>query len=329
MKHQANRRKWSQAVVSILGAGLLMSVPLAHAQDYPQKPIRIVVHYTAGGASDIMAREIAARLSPRLGQPVVIDNRPGGNGHIGIEFAARSAPDGYTLLLVGSPIVISPAMYKRLPFDSVKDFAPVTLLAKTPIVMVAARDFPAANAAEFIALAKSKPAKTYAYASASPAFQLSTEMMAAQAGISLLPVRYKGVVEGRTDVLAGRVAIMGDSVGAALPLIKSGQLKALAQLGKTRIAQLPDVPTMEESGLRGYDIQAWAGLVAPAGTPAPIINRLNAEVIRILEQQDFKDKFVSMGFYAEGSSPAALGDLIKRDIAVYKEAAKHANIEPE
>lgn len=309
-------------------ATALIGSPAAAAGDFPEKPIRIIVLYTAGGASDIMAREVARHLTERVGQPVLVENKPGANGHIGLEAAARSAADGHTIVLGASPVVVSPAMFKSLPFDSIRDFAPITLVAKTPNVLVAGKDLPANDFKELLALSKAKPG-TLTYASASPLFMLATELIKARSGLDALRVQYKGVVEGRTDVIAGRVSVMVDTVGAEMTAIRAGQVKPFAVLGSSRHPNLPEVPTLAESGLEGYDVQGWVGFLAPAGTPAEIIGKLNRSIGEVLQREDLRGKFSAMGFITQSSTPDELAELIKSDIALYKEAARQAGVEPQ
>jgi tripartite-type tricarboxylate transporter receptor subunit TctC len=301
----------------------------SRAAAWPSKPIKIIVLYTAGGASDIIARTLGKQLTESLGQPIVVENRPGGNGFIGLEAAARAEPDGYTLVLGASPLVVSPALFKSIPFDAVEDFAPISLVARTLNVLVASKSFPADNAAEFFALAKKAKPESYSYASASPLFTLATELMNVSAGIDLLPVRYKGVAEALTDVSAGRVSVMVDTVGAQMPHINGNRVKPLAVLSKTRHPNLPDVPTLAESGLAGYDEEGFVGLLAPAGTPAEIIARLNQETVKALQLPEVKSHLDQLGFVAASSTPEQLAERIRSDIERYKRVALEANIPKE
>lgn len=309
-----------------LGAGALT----AQAADgpWPNKPIRLIVLYTPGGASDIIARTLGQKLSDSLGQPVVVDNRPGGNGFIGLDIAAHAPPDGYTLVLGAAPVVVSPALFKSMPFDPVKDFVPVSLVARTLNVLVAAKSFPANNASELIAMAKAKPGE-YSYASASPLFTLASELINTSAGIDLLRVPYKGVAEALTDVSAGRVSVMVDTVGAQMPHIKGGRVKPLAVLSKTRHPNLPEVPTLAESGLPGYDEEGWVGILAPKGTPPEIVARLNKETVAALKLPDVQQKLDGLGFVTASSTPDQLATRIRTDIARYIKVASDAKIQKE
>lgn len=315
-------------------AALLFASSLAgaHAQvspDWPTKPLKLIVLYTPGGASDIIARTLGQKLSESLGQPVVIENRPGANGFIGLDAAARSAPDGYTLVLGAAPLVVSPALFKSMPFDPVRDFAPISLVARTLNVLVAAKSFPHDNAAQFIAAARAAPPGHYSYASASPLFTLASELIGTTAKIDLLRVPYKGVAEALTDVSAGRVSVMVDTVGAQMPHIQGGRVKPLAVLSKTRHPNLPDVPTLAESGLPGYDEEGWVGLLAPAGTPQPIVDRLNRATVQALQLTDVQARLNGLGFVTASSTPQQLATRITSDIARYQRVAQDANIPKE
>lgn len=319
-----------QFVKALLALSLAANGSWTQAADpWPSKPIRLIVLYTPGGASDIIARALGQKLSDSLGQPVVVENRPGGNGFIGLDAAARSAPDGYTLVLGAAPLVVSPALFKSMPFDPIKDFVPIGLVARTLNVLVTAKSFPANNAADFLAMARKAKPGEYSYASASPLFTLASELMASSARIELLRVPYKGVAEALTDVVAGRVSVMVDTVGAQMPHIKGGSVKPLAVLSKTRHPNLPDVPTLAESGLPGYDEEGWVGLLAPAGTPADIVARVNREMVKALQQPDIQARLNGLGFVTAPSSPEQLAERIRTDIARYIKVASDARIAKE
>jgi tripartite-type tricarboxylate transporter receptor subunit TctC len=318
---------------TVLGAALALQTlsPSTWAAEsaWPTKPVRLIVLYTPGGASDIIARTIGQRLTDIWGQPVVVENRAGGNGFIGLDVAAHAQPDGYTIVLGAAPLVVSPALFKSFPFDPVKDFAPITLIARTLNVLVAEKSFPANNAAEFFALAKKAPPETYSYASASPLFTLASELMAHDAGIRLQRIPYKGVAEALTDVMGGRVSMMVDTVGAQMPQIKSGRVKALAVLSKTRHPNLPNVPTLAESGLPGYDEEGWVGLLAPTGTPADVIAKINRDAGAVMQLPEVQARLNGLGFVTAVSTPAELAERIKTDIARYVRVANEAHIPKE
>ena len=316
-------------LLGFVAAVLLGCSSLGHAQgaqDYPSRPIRFIVTYTPAGAADYIAREIAQRLGALLGQPVVVENRPGANGNIGLEAAARAAPDGYTVVLAASPVVVSPVIYKQLPFDVVEDFAHITVIADTPMILVSTKDLPAGNLQEMIALSKAKP-KTLSFGSGSPLHLLASELINTRAGLDLLAVNYRGVAEARADVMTGRISMMTDSIGATLPYIKQGQLKPIGVLGAKRSALLPEVPTLMESGLAGYDVAGWVGLMAPARTPQPILDRLHSEMMKVLNAPDLQEKFANAGYLVAPGTHSVMKERIKREIAAYKEAAKQAKLE--
>ena len=321
-----NRR---QVLAAALALPAIRTPALAAGSAWPNKPVRLIVLYTPGGASDIIARTIGQRLSETWGQPVVVENRAGGNGFIGLDVAAHAAPDGYTLVLGAAPLVVSPALFKSYPFDPVKDFAPITLIARTLNVLVAEKSFPASSAAEFFALAKKAPPETYSYASASPLFTLASELMAYDAHVKLQRIPYKGVAEALTDVMGGRVSVMVDTVGAQMPQIKAGRVKALAVLSKTRHPNLPEVPTLAESGLPGYDEEGWVGLLAPTGTPAEVIDKVHRDAGAVMQLPEVQARLNGLGFVTATSTPAALGERIKTDIARYVRVANEAHIPKE
>lgn len=321
------RFRFPKALMALsLATACLVSPWAQAAEDWPVKPLRIIVLYTPGGASDIIARTLGQKLSESLGQPVVIENRAGANGFIGLEAAARAEPDGYTLVLGAAPLVVSPALFESVPFDSMKDFAPVSLVARTLNVLVAAKSFPADNAMDFITRAKQGKPEEYSYASASPLFTLASELINTSADIQMMRVQYKGVAEAMNDVAAGRVSVMVDTVGAQMPNITSGRVKPLAVLSSTRHPNLPDVPTLAESGLPGYDVEGWVGLLAPAGTPDAIIARLHKETVQALQLPDVQKRLDGLGFVTASSTPEELAERIRGDIERYQKIAAEAKI---
>ena len=280
--------------IAVLAAALCGA---ANAQPYPGKPIRIVTPYNPGGTADIMARIVAQRLTEAWGQPAVVENRAGASGMIGTDLVAKAAPDGYTLLAAYvTEIAIVPALYPKAAYDPLKDLAPVALTALTPMVLVINPAIPATSVREFSALAKAKPG-LYAYASAgggSPA-HLAGELLQRAAGIQLTHVPYKGGGQALTDTLAGHTAMFFSSMPSAIPHIKAGKLRAIAVSSARRATAMPDVPTVAESGGFEFDITAWNGLFAPAGTPREIINKINAEVVRALTAPEMSEKLSREG----------------------------------
>ena len=267
------------------------------AQTYPTKPIRIVVPFPAGGTTDVLARAAAQKLTESLGQPAVVDNRPGAGGNIGAELVAKSPPDGYTLLMgtVGTH-AINPSLYPKMPYDHVKDFAPVILVAGVPNVLVINPALPVNSVQELIAYAKANPGKlNFASSGNGTSIHLSGELFKTMAGVQMTHVPYKGSAPALQDLVGGQVQLMFDNLPSSLALIKGGKLKALAVTSSARAAALPDVPTLAESGLPGFEASSWFGLLAPAGTPQPIILKVNGDVAKWLASPEAKEKLLAQG----------------------------------
>jgi tripartite-type tricarboxylate transporter receptor subunit TctC len=277
-----------------LAAAALASC-LAAAQDaWPGKPVRLILPFPPGGGTDILGRLIAERLTAGLGQPVVTENRGGAGGNVGAEAAARSAPDGYTIVLVAPSLAISPSLYSKLNYDPVKDFAPVSLVATVPNVMITHPSVPASTLGEFIKLAKTKPGgMNFGSGGSGTSNHLACELFNIVAGVRLVHIPYKGVNLAMQDVLSGQIHFVVIGVPAAAPHIKAGRLRALALVAPQRSAALPDIPTVAEAGLRDFEVTTWYGILAPAGTPWPIVARLNAEIVRIMHAPEVKDRLAS------------------------------------
>ncbi|HET7765088.1 MAG TPA: tripartite tricarboxylate transporter substrate binding protein [Burkholderiales bacterium] len=285
------------------------------AQNYPSKPIRLIVPFAPGGGNDNVARLVGKRLGEGLGQPVVVDNRPGAGGVVGAELAAKSAPDGYTLFLggVGSH-AINPNLVKNLPYDPVRDFAPVELLAQAPLVLVVHPSVPARDIAEFVAYARRNPGKlNFASNGNGSSSQLAAVMFDSMAGIDMVHVPYKGLSPALTDLLSGQVQLMFSSVVAILPHIKAGKLRGLAVTGTKRLALLPGLPTIAESGFPGYQASSWYGILAPAGTPRDIVARLNAELAKALERPEVRSSLLAEGAEPAGGTPEAFAAHIRAE----------------
>lgn len=307
----------------------LAGTPLL-AQSYPQHPIRWVVPYSAGGASDTLARTLSEQLSNQLGQRVIVDNRPGGGGNIGSDVVAKSAPDGYTLLQVTDGNTISPSIYPTLTYDPVKDLAAITLLATGPHVIVAHPSLPADDLQGLIRLAKAQPGMiAYATAGIGSAQHLAGEMLKRDAKIDISHIPYKGGGQAITDLLGGqvKVAIMG--VAPVLPHIKAGRIKALAVTSRQRAAVLPNVPTVAESGVPGFESVQWFGVAAPAGTPQPIIDRLYREIGAAMNSPDMKTRLASIGAESVVSTPHEFAAYIAEDVKRWGSIAKAMNIKVE
>ncbi|MEP9378684.1 tripartite tricarboxylate transporter substrate binding protein [Aquabacter sp. CN5-332] len=315
--------------VLVLVACLVTSAGAFAATDYPTRPIRIIVTYTPGGASDIIARLVGDELSKAWNQPVIIDNRPGAGGALGLEAAARSAPDGYTLVVgVSGTLVIGPHLMKNLTYDTRKDFKPVAMLSRVENILVVNPDFPAKDIKQLIALAKAKPGELN-YATGATAFQLCMELFKAETGVEIAAIPYKGDGPAALDVIAGRVPIMVSSVGAQLGAVRAGKLRALAVLGANRVATLPDVPTMSEAGVSNYLAVGWNSLVAPAGVPDEIADKLNREVNRILELPAIKSKIIEQGFEPWPMPRSEFASIIDNEYAKWGAVVKSSGIQPE
>ena len=300
----------------------------AQAQDYPSKPIRIVVPYPPGGASDVTARLLAQKLSEAWPQPAIADNRPGANGIVALEHVAKSAPDGYTLLFANlGPNAINPAVYSKLPYDALKDFAPITLTTLVPQVLVASPSLEARNIQELIALARANPGKiNYGTGGNGSANHLAVELMAAMTGIKLTAVPYKGDAQAMTDAMSGQVSLTLPTVVAAMPHIRSGKLRPLAVTTKERVPSLADVPTMAEAGVPGYESVSWGGIMAPAGTPAPVVHKLHAEFARILKMSEIQERMAGLGATVVASGPAEFSAFLQSELKKWDGVAKRAGI---
>ncbi len=309
---------------------LLLGASWAQAQNYPVKPVRIIVPYPPGGSADAVTRSFALQMAKRTGQQVIIDNRPGGSLFIGTVAAAKSPPDGYTLLLASvSSLAINVGTFKTLPYDPIKDFDPISLMYYTPLFLMTGSGIPAKSVKELIALAKKSPGKfSYASLGTGSSLHLAGAMFQSLAGLDLLHVPYKGPAAALPDLEQGRVTMIFNS-GAYLSSVKSGALRALATTGAQRVASLPDIPTMSEAGVPGYQVVIWFGLVAPAGMPKQIAGFLNREISEIVNDRSFKEPFLAAGIETGVSSPEAFAELIRTDIPRWEAALRSAKIELE
>ena len=297
---------------------------LATAQSYPTKPIKFIVPFPPAGSTDLSARAVAGKLGERIGQPVIIENRPGAGGNIGTDVVAKSQPDGYTLIVgtVGTH-GINPSLYSKMPYDHVKDFAPVILLSKTPNVLVVNPSLPVNSVADVIKLAKSKPNElTFASSGSGTSIHLSGELFKTMAGVQMTHIPYKGSGPMLIDLISGQVNMAFDNLSAAMQHIKAGKLKALATTGTQRPPNLPDVPTIAEAGLAGYDSTSWNAIFAPAGTPPAVIDRLNREIRAILESPDTRKFFTEQGAEAGGGTPAELAEFVRAETAKWQKVVK-------
>lgn len=302
---------------------------IAHAQDtYPTRPIRMLVPFSPGGASDTAARVVGQQFAPRLGQQIVIENRPGAGGVIGTELAARSTPDGYTLLMgSNTEVVINPNLYKKLPYDTQRDFTPISLVADTPLIMVVHPSVPAKSVQELIALAKAKPGVlNYASSGNGSTVQLAGEMFKSMAGVNIRHIPFNGSAPAVIQTIAGETQLVIPAMPAALQQARSGKLRALAVTTAKRVAAAPELPTVAESGVPGYEITIWNGLLAPTGTPKPVLDRLYAELLKVLAMPEVKQSFANIGADVVTSTPAQFAAFIKSDLAKYAKVVKDADV---
>jgi tripartite-type tricarboxylate transporter receptor subunit TctC len=300
------------------------------AQTYPTKPVKIVVPSAPGGGTDIVARLLAQSFSKALGQNFIVENKPGAGNLIGIETVARAPADGYTLLFVASPLVLNPILFKKVNYDPIKDFSPISLAATAPNILVVHPSTPASNVKEWVELAhKGQNKLSYASAGVGTSPHMSMELFNAMAGIQTLHIPYKGTTPAVTDLLGGQVNAMFSNALTVMPHIQSGKLRALAVSGNRRLELLPDVPTVMEAGIAQYVSLQWYGLLAPAGTPLAVIQTINREMVKALQSKDIKDKLASEGAEPVGSTPAEFANLIKNDFDKWSKVAKSSGIEPQ
>ena len=315
----------------IAGFALALGMAPVFAQTYPNKPVRILIAQAPGSATDVISRVVGNRLQELLGQPVVIEARPGAGGALGTGEAARSAPDGYTLFMANNSTHGSnPAVYPKLPYDAVNDFAPVSFVASVPYVLVVEPNLPVASVQELIAFAKARPGRmNYASAGNGSTHQFCAELLKSTAGIDVTHIPYKGSPPGVAAVLAGEVSMMFANLTDVGSQIRSGKLKPLAVTTLKRAELLPNVPTMVEAGVADFEITSWFGLLAPAATPAPIVARLNAEMLKVLAREDVRSTLGAQGLNVASSSPEQFASHIKSEIARFTRIARTAGIKAE
>jgi len=315
--------------VRFIGLAFTLVCGLVWAQaDYPARPVKVIVPSPPGGGTDILARVLAQHFSKALGQPFVVENKPGAGNMIGIESVARSPGDGYTLLVTASTLALNSVLYKKVPYDPVRDFAPITLAATAPNVLVVNPALPAKSLAEFVALAKAKPgALSYGTPGIGTSPHLSMELLKSMAGIDLQHVPYRGTAAAVTDVIGGQIAATFANALTAKPHVDSGRVRALAVSGPSRVEAFPTVPTVAEAGVPGYEAMQWYGMVAPAGTPPQIIARLHAEAAKALHSNEMKEKLALDGAQPVGSTPAEFAALIRRELDKWTRVVRAAGIE--
>jgi tripartite-type tricarboxylate transporter receptor subunit TctC len=316
---------------SFVGMTLLaLAAMTAMAQSYPSKPIKIVVPYPPGGFNDTLGRTLAAKFTEDWGQPAIVENKPGANTLIGSDYVAKSPADGYTLLIVAFPFAVTPSLIKSMPYDTLKDFAPIALAAQSPNLLVVNPALPVKSVAELVAMARAKPdSLSYASTGNGSSNHISMELFKSLAGVRIVHIPYKGSAPAVTDLLGDQIQVMFDNAPNVLPQVKAGRLRALAQTGATRSAIAPDLPTVAEAGVPGYELTVWFGLVAPAGTPRDVIRKLNAEVLKILAMPEVRERFLAQGVEPLGSTPEQFGDHIRSQMAKWGKVVRDAGVEAE
>ncbi|RDK05579.1 Bug family tripartite tricarboxylate transporter substrate binding protein [Cupriavidus lacunae] len=320
--------------VVVRGAALALSICVlafsagtAQAQAYPSKPIRLVVPFPPAGATDVLGRAIAQKLSEGLGQPVTVENRPGAGSTIGADVVAKAAHDGYTLLLASGSLAIASNLYSKLSFDILKSFTPISLVGHVPHMLVVNPSVPANSVKELIALAKARPGQLSAASQGNGTLShLELEMFKMSTGVDILHVPYKGSNNVMSDLLAGNVSVFFDSVPSSMPLVKAGKLKALGVVGTKRLPTSPDIPTLSEAGLPGFEAKNWFALLAPAGTPKEIVELLNAQVQKAVASPDLVSQLASQGVILEGGTSKQLAAMMQNDVAKWGKVVKAANV---
>jgi len=325
--------KWLQALLTVAVGGVaLLAGAIAHAQGgYPEKPLRIIVAYTPAGTTDIIARAIGKKFTAAWGQPLIVDNRPGANGNIGTEVAARAAPDGYVLLMgTVATHAFNPGLYPQLPYDAINDFAPISLVATVPNIVVVQNALPVMNLKELIAHAKKNPGKlAFGLAGNASIGHLSSELFKTLAGIDMAHVAYKGSASTLRNLLGGQVQVVIDRIPPYLAQIKAGKIRALAVTGSKRSPVAPQLPTVAEAGVKGYDAAGWFGLFAPAGAPAEIVAKISGETQRIVNLPDIRELLLGLGAQPVGNSPQEFARFVQDEITKWGKVIRSANVTPE
>jgi tripartite-type tricarboxylate transporter receptor subunit TctC len=297
----------------------------ALAQAYPTRPIRLISPYTPGGGNDTLARAIAPKLGESLGQQVVVENRPGANTIIGSDLVAKSPPDGYTLVLVPSSHAINTSLYPKLPYDAIKDFAPITLIGSGPLIVVTHPSLPANGIKDLIALARARPGQlTYGSAGNGGSGHLAGAMFCTMTGVKMVHIPYKGTGPAVVDLMGGQISLMFATTLTVLPQVKAGKLKAIAWASAQRSSVMPELPTVDEAGVRGFNASLWYGILAPAGTPRDIVARLSTEIGRVLQLAEVRERLTTLGVDPRGSTPAEFAQLIVSDTERWAKVVKES-----
>lgn len=314
----------------LTGLFLALMATSIWAQSWPNKPVRMIIAFPPGGPTDLVSRVLAQRLSEQLGQQVIVDNKPGAGGNLAAELAARATPDGYTIFYNTSAIVIGPALYSKVNYDTLKDFAPVALTASVPMVLVVNPQLPARSVKEFLDLAKSRPgALNYSSSGTGTITHLASAMMSSQTGVQTQHIPYKGSAPGLVDLAAGQTQFMIDTINTVLPYVRDNRLRGLAVTSIKRSSLLPDLPTLAESGMPGFDAAAWQGIVVPTGTPADIIQKLNTEVNKALAHPDLRARLAAQGAEILGGTPAEYAAHLRAEMPRWAKAVKDSGAKAE
>jgi len=307
-----------------------IATPAFAQQPYPSKPVRIVSPFPPGGGNDALCRAVAPKLSENLKQQVIVENRAGANGIVGTEVAARSAPDGYTILLIPSGHAVNASLYKKLPFDSIRDFTPITLAASSPLVLAVHPSLPVKNVKDVIALAKSRPGQlTYVSSGIGSSGHLAGALFDTLTGTKMVHIPYKGMALAITDLMGGQVTMTFGTSLSVIPQVRSGRLRALATTGATRSPALPDLPTIAETGVPGYEASLWYGFVGPAKIPPEIVNRLNSAIIAVLQMTEIRERLASQGVDPIYNTPEEFAKLLVNDLDRWAKVVKRAGVQPE
>jgi tripartite-type tricarboxylate transporter receptor subunit TctC len=300
----------------------------APAQSWPSKPVRLIVPFPPGGGNDVIARAVAQKLGERLGQPVVVENRAGANGIVGLQALMQAAPDGHTIAVgAAGPLAVNPSLYDKLPYDPLKDFAPITNMVNFPLLLVTHPSVAAKNTRDLVTLAKAQPGKLhYSSPGSGNSGHLAGELFNTMAGVKTVHVPYKGQGPALTDLIAGQVQMLYSSIPSVLPHVRQGQLNAIAVGSAKRVPSLPDIPTISESGVPGYEAYSWVGMVAPAGTPKDVVARLNREIVEVLKQKDVAEKLNGQGALPVGDTAEQFAAYIKAEIEKWGAVVRSSNI---
>jgi tripartite-type tricarboxylate transporter receptor subunit TctC len=315
---------------ALIASTLVLSPAVALAQAYPSKPIRMILPFPPGGPTDITGRTIAQKLTEQLGQPVVPENRPGAAGNLGLEMGAKAPPDGYAITLTAPPVAVSPSLYKKLNYNALTDFAPVSLVAAIQNIMVVHNSVPAKNIKEFIALARKHPGKlNFSSSGAGSTNHLASEMLKGRFKLDMVHVPFKGSAPALVALMSGEVDFGTMAVPGAIPIVRAKRVRALAVLSEQRVPALPDVPNMKESGVDEFVVPIWYGILAPAGTPRPIVDRLNSEIHKALNSEDMKKRLADSGVEPLLSTPDEFAAFIRSETQRYAKVVKDAGLKPQ